>query len=62
MIDSARYVCTSEEPWSPEKSERAQHPSAFEIEEDYGSLAEGGSGVKMKCPHCGLVFWSQLPD
>lgn len=42
--------------------ERAEHPDAKEVGEDYGSLADGGSRVRYECPHCGLRFWVQLPD
>lgn len=56
-----RFICTKENPWTPDKS-RAIHPDAIVIQEDYGSLASGGSYELYECPNCGLKFWVTLPD
>ena len=48
-----RYVCTKDDPWTEEKSDRAEHPDAKyirSIDDDYGYY------TVYKCPHCGLRF------
>lgn len=61
------HYCTQSNPMPPE-SKRDQmgdhwiHENAIEIDTDYGSLAEGGSYVKYRCPNCNHEFWVQLPD
>lgn len=54
------HICTKDDPWTPQKSERAQHPDAVKIDEhDYGL---GCYCVKDKCPHCGKTFEVELPQ
>lgn len=62
MCQNSRHVCTADDPWTKEKSERSIHPDAEEIDSDYGSLGSGGSYIQYKCPHCKESFWVELPD
>lgn len=58
--DGMRHVCTADDPWTPEKSARAQHPDAEWIEayDDFGAP----SWDKYRCPHCGLEFKVECPQ
>lgn len=57
---SDRHICTKDDPWTPEKSRRAEHPDAeYVSEHDYGS---GEYCVTYKCPHCGKRFEVELPQ
>ncbi len=59
-----RQVCTKESPMPPGDKGRWQHPDADYIDDDYGA----GGGVadgdyeKYKCPHCGKIFYVELPN
>ena len=56
MILEDRFVCTAANPWSKEKSERAQHPDAV-------CTYDGGweqEYERYKCPHCGTSFKVEL--
>lgn len=58
MASESRHVCTKADPWTPEKSKRAEHPDAVSIgEHDYG---RGEYCVMYKCPHCGKIFEVEL--
>lgn len=48
----------------PEKESRLSPvPHDYElIDEEYGSLADGGSYDVLKCRRCGRVAYSQMPD
>lgn len=49
-----RYTCTKENPWTPEKGKRSEHPDAVYIRDiDYG---DGEYTEQYKCPNCGLTF------
>lgn len=52
-----RHVCTPDDPWTPEKSERSIHPSAV----DDGTCYEGCCD-KWRCPVCGHAWREELPD
>lgn len=59
-----RQECTTENPYTPEKGGRWYHPSAKEIDEDYGKgggVADGDY-IKYRCPICGYTWWSELPN
>ena len=56
-----RFICTADSPWDKDKG-RAIHPDAAYLEQDDGSLADGGSCAVYRCPHCDLVFHVTLPD
>lgn len=55
-----RYVCTKEDPWTPEKGKRSCHPDAKELfqEDNYPC----GDLVYYECPHCGKKFTCELPQ
>ncbi len=53
-----RFICTKENPWTPEKAEFAQHPDAEYIEDkDYGA---GENVACYKCLNCGKYFEVEL--
>jgi len=53
-----RFICTKENPWTKEKSDRANHPDAKYIrDKDYGN---GENVACYKCPNCGLYFEEEL--
>lgn len=59
-----RQICTKENPYTPDKGGRWQHPNAIEIDEDYGKgggVADGDY-VQYRCPNCGKTFWEELPN
>lgn len=55
-----RHVCTAADPWTPEKSTRAEHPDAVHVDETDHGL--GCYCVRYKCPHCGKSFEVELPQ
>lgn len=57
-----RHICTEDDPWTPQMSERAIHPDAKLLYSEDGSLASGGSYDRYECPHCKLRFWVTIPD
>ena len=44
-----RFVCTKDDPWTKEKSDRAIHPDAKYIR-------DGDDYDAYECPHCGKYF------
>lgn len=53
-----RFVCTKENPWTPDKG-RAQHPDAEYLgDSDLGDYSE----AEYKCPNCELLFAVELPQ
>jgi hypothetical protein len=53
-----RFVCTKEEPWTPERGRRAAHPAAEHLRDrDYG---DGESTAVYRCPYCDLTFEEEL--
>lgn len=55
---NGRHTCTKDDPWTPEKSTRAEHPDAVTVDErDFGG---GEYCVHYKCPHCGKAFLVEL--
>lgn len=52
-----RFICTAENPWTPEKAKRAQHPDA-----EYVSSCVAGCCSEYHCPHCHKIFWIEYPD
>lgn len=56
-LTSERHVCTAEDPWTPQKSDRATHPSAVDVGE-----CSSGCCDRFKCPHCGIAFTVELPQ
>lgn len=59
---SDRKQCTKDSPMPLGDEGWWIHADAVEVDEDYGSLASGGSSVIYKCPNCNLRFRVQLPD
>lgn len=54
------HTCTKDDPWTPEKSERAEHPDAEWLgSRDFGS---GYDIDSYKCPHCGKYFEVEVPQ
>lgn len=51
------FICTAENPWTPDKGTPAQHPDA----KDDGECSSGCCDYYL-CPHCGLRFRVELPD
>ena len=58
--NAERHVCTPDDPWTPEKSKRADHPDAVELSQEDGY--PGGDIVTYKCPNCGKRFKCELPQ
>lgn len=59
-----RQTCSLENPYTPEKGGRWDHPDAIEINEDYGKgggVADGDY-IEYKCPICAHCFWVELPN
>lgn len=55
-----RHFCTKDDPWTPAKGNRAEHPDAIA-----GEDRDDGDGVyctSYKCPHCGHFFYVELPQ
>ena len=49
-----RHVCTKEDPWTPEKGDRAVHPE--------GDGCYDGCCADYLCPVCGHRWRSELPQ
>jgi hypothetical protein len=66
-MSTERKICTVDNPFCKENDtpgDRWYHPSAKEIDEDYGKgggVADGDY-VKYKCPICGHSWWNELPN
>jgi hypothetical protein len=59
-MNETRHVCTAQDPWTPEKGKRAEHPDAVQLgEHDYGL---GCYCIQYCCPHCGKYFEQELPQ
>lgn len=56
-----QFVCTPENPWTPEKAKGAYHPLAYEIGEQEDGYP-GGDIVTYRCPTCGVEWRSELPQ
>lgn len=58
MDDNSRYVCTKEQPYTPERAAlfggRGRHPDAKRTFSEDGY--PGGDLDHFHCPHCGLHF------
>lgn len=52
------HTCTADDPWTEQKSDRAQHPDA-KLVYDGGWEQEY---ERYECPHCGLRFKVTLPS
>lgn len=57
-----RKTCSKDNPMPYNATGKWQHPDAELIDEEYGSLSDGGSYEKYKCPNCGKIFKVSLPD
>jgi len=54
------YVCSKDKPWSEDKGRRAIHPDAKYLgDRDFGA---GEYCEKYQCPHCGKIFYVELPQ
>ena len=54
------YVCTKENPWTPEKGTPVTHPDAKYLgDRDFGL---GEYCEQYECPHCGKSFYVELPQ
>jgi len=58
---SDRHTCTKEDPWTPQKAQRAYHPDAREVGEQEDGWPAGDI-VTVKCPHCGHSWRKELPQ
>jgi hypothetical protein len=56
-----QFVCTPENPWTPEKARGAHHPQAHEIGEQEDGYP-GGDIVTYRCPVCGVEWRAELPQ
>ena len=52
-----RYVCTADDPWTPEKGTPAIHPDAVKL---YTSECE--RDTRFECPNCNIRFWKEGAD
>lgn len=53
-----KFICTKNDPWTPEKGKSAVHPDAKYIDDiDYGL---GENCAQYKCPHCGKYFEKEI--
>ena len=55
-----RYVCTAEAPWTVERGTPVCHPDAEEI--DWADYGPGVTEGRYKCPHCGTIFYNEIPQ
>lgn len=54
MKENDRFICTKDNPWSPEKGKRSSHPDAKYLKDkDYG---DGENVSCYKCPNCQYGF------
>jgi len=54
-----RHLCTADDPWTPEKSRRADHPAAkFLYTDDHWM----DTADRYECPHCGKQFWVEVAN
>lgn len=54
------FVCTKDDPWSPEKGDKCIHPDAASGEDrDFGG---GEYCASYTCPHCKKHFYVELPQ
>jgi hypothetical protein len=51
------YTCIPDEPWSPEKGERAIHPDAVDLGNDSDDCC-----IRYRCPNCNHRFKVELPQ
>lgn len=57
---SDRFICTKDQPWSPDKG-RAVHPDAVQVGEQESGWPSGDT-VDYRCPNCGKSFTVELPQ
>jgi hypothetical protein len=58
--EDGRHICTAEDPWTPEKGDRAIHPDAVAGEDrDFGG---GCYCASYRCLHCKKHFYVELPQ
>ena len=56
--ENNRFTCTANDPWTPEKGKRSEHPDAKYLGDiDYGL---GCNCASYKCPHCEKYFEVEL--
>jgi hypothetical protein len=56
------HYCEPGNPRSPEKSKRAYHPQATEIDGSQKSGWLGGDTIRNRCPVCGHTWTEELPQ
>ena len=57
----ADFICTPENPWSPDKGRRALHTNAHEVGQQEDGWP-GGDIVTMRCDDCGHEWKMELPQ
>ena len=55
------YLCTKENPWTPEKGTPVEHDNAHEVGEQENGYP-GGDIVRMRCDNCGTTWKTELPQ
>jgi hypothetical protein len=54
------FICTKENPWDPKEvvgpDRRVRHLDAHETDWDSEWT------IEYRCPHCGIVFSTEMPD
>jgi DNA-binding Xre family transcriptional regulator len=60
MPKGERFVCTPENPWTPEKGDRSTHPSAECYDQDDGWPS--GDIAYYQCPICKAKWKEELPQ
>jgi hypothetical protein len=56
------HYCETGNPWSREKSQRAYHPQATEVDDSQESGWPSGDTVRERCPVCAHEWTRELPQ
>ena len=58
---SGRFICTPENPWSPDKGAYASHTNIREVGDQENGWP-GGDIVTYECKDCGVRWREELPQ
>lgn len=58
-MSDARFICTKQQPWTPEKGTPVEHPDATEIGEQIDGWPSGDI-VTYRCPNCNHEWEQEL--
>lgn len=56
------HYCEPSNPWDREKSKRAYHPHAREVDDSQEDGWPGGDTVRVRCRVCGHSWTKELPQ